>query len=27
LSAAIVASAWPALRAARVDVNQALRAE
>jgi putative ABC transport system permease protein len=27
LGAAVVASAWPALRAARVDVIQALRAD
>ena len=27
LAAAVVASAWPAMRAARVDVNQALRAD
>jgi ABC-type lipoprotein release transport system permease subunit len=27
LAAAVIASAWPAMRAARVDVIQALRAE
>jgi putative ABC transport system permease protein len=27
LAAAVVASAWPAMRAARVDVIQALRAD
>ena len=27
LAAAVIASAWPAMRAARVDVVQALRAE
>jgi putative ABC transport system permease protein len=27
LAAAVIASAWPAMRAARVDVNQALRAD
>jgi len=27
LAAAVIASAWPAMRAARVDVIQALRAD